>query len=79
MGQVVGDAIAVQFLRTPGGEEHAAGRTEACRLPRPRLIEQLNAGLGRKLTLVSAPAGLGKTTPFIVHPSSSLACPRALA
>ena len=31
---------------------------------RPRLIEQLNAGLiaGRKLTLVSAPAGFGKTT-----------------
>ncbi len=32
--------------------------------PRPRLIEQLNAGLGsgRKLTLISAPAGFGKTT-----------------
>jgi LuxR family maltose regulon positive regulatory protein len=29
---------------------------------RPRLIERLNAGLDRKLTLVSAPAGLGKTT-----------------
>ncbi len=31
---------------------------------RPRLIERLNAGLlsGRKLTLVSAPAGFGKTT-----------------
>lgn len=29
---------------------------------RPRLIEQLNAGLYRKLTLVSAPAGFGKTT-----------------
>lgn len=29
---------------------------------RPRLIEQLNAGLHRKLTLVSAPAGFGKTT-----------------
>jgi LuxR family maltose regulon positive regulatory protein len=31
-------------------------------VPRPRLIEQLNAGLHRKLTLVSAPAGFGKTT-----------------
>jgi LuxR family maltose regulon positive regulatory protein len=31
-------------------------------VPRPRLIECLNAGLGRKLTLVSAPAGSGKTT-----------------
>ncbi len=29
---------------------------------RPRLIERLNAGRQRKLTLVSAPAGFGKTT-----------------
>jgi LuxR family maltose regulon positive regulatory protein len=29
---------------------------------RPRLIERLNAGLARKLILVSAPAGFGKTT-----------------
>ena len=29
---------------------------------RPRLIEKINAGLDRKLTLVSAPAGFGKTT-----------------
>ncbi len=29
---------------------------------RPRLIERLNEGLDRKLTLVSAPAGFGKTT-----------------
>ncbi|MEJ2209430.1 MAG: tetratricopeptide repeat protein, partial [Anaerolineae bacterium] len=29
---------------------------------RPRLIERLDAGLHRKLTLVSAPAGFGKTT-----------------
>lgn len=29
---------------------------------RQRLIEQLNAGLHRKLTLISAPAGFGKTT-----------------
>jgi LuxR family maltose regulon positive regulatory protein len=29
---------------------------------RPRLIERLNQGLHRKLTLVSAPAGFGKTT-----------------
>jgi LuxR family maltose regulon positive regulatory protein len=38
------------------------------RVPRPRLIERLNAGLwrhngvARKLTLISAPAGFGKTT-----------------
>ncbi len=29
---------------------------------RPRLIERLNAGLHRKLTLLAAPAGFGKTT-----------------
>jgi LuxR family maltose regulon positive regulatory protein len=29
---------------------------------RPRLIEQLNEGLHRKLTLIAAPAGFGKTT-----------------
>lgn len=31
-------------------------------ISRPRLIEQLNEGLHRKLTLISAPAGFGKTT-----------------
>jgi LuxR family maltose regulon positive regulatory protein len=33
-------------------------------VPRPRLIEQMDLGLrmGHKLTLVSAPAGFGKTT-----------------
>src|SRR3954467_5482933 len=29
---------------------------------RPRLVERLNEGLHRKLTLISAPAGFGKTT-----------------
>ena len=29
---------------------------------RPRLVERFNAGLHRKLTLISAPAGFGKTT-----------------
>ena len=31
-------------------------------VPRPRLLERLNQGMERKLTLVSAPAGFGKTT-----------------
>ena len=31
-------------------------------VPRPRLIERLDRGLHRKLTLISAPAGIGKTT-----------------
>jgi LuxR family maltose regulon positive regulatory protein len=31
-------------------------------VPRPRLIEQLNEGMHCKLTLISAPAGFGKTT-----------------
>ena len=31
-------------------------------VPRPHLIERLDEGLDRKLTLVSAPAGFGKTT-----------------
>src|SRR5438046_3128697 len=29
---------------------------------RPRLIERLNEGMHRKLTVISAPAGFGKTT-----------------
>ena len=32
------------------------------RVLRPRLLERLNEGLHRKLTLISAPAGFGKTT-----------------
>ena len=31
-------------------------------VPRPHLIEKLNDGMHRKLTLISAPAGFGKTT-----------------
>src|SRR3954454_19377266 len=31
-------------------------------VPRPRLLARLDAGLVRKLTIVSAPAGFGKTT-----------------
>jgi len=31
-------------------------------ISRPRLFEKLNGGLDRKLTLISAPAGFGKST-----------------
>ncbi len=31
-------------------------------VPRPRLLERLNQGMQRKLILLSAPAGFGKTT-----------------
>jgi LuxR family maltose regulon positive regulatory protein len=31
-------------------------------VPRPRLTQRLNEGLSRKLALISAPAGFGKTT-----------------
>lgn len=36
--------------------------TRAELVSRPRLVERLNAGVHRKLTLISAPAGFGKTT-----------------
>ena len=32
------------------------------RVRRPRLLARLEAGLSRKLTLISSPAGFGKTT-----------------
>jgi len=37
-------------------------RTRPELVSRPSLIERLDAGLGGKLTLISAPAGFGKTT-----------------
>lgn len=41
------------------------------KVSRPRLVEQINAGLARKLTLVSSPAGFGKTTLLCEFASSS--------
>jgi LuxR family maltose regulon positive regulatory protein len=41
---------------------------------RPRLADRLNAGLDRKVTLVSAPAGFGKTT-LVAEWLNQLACP----
>ena len=40
-------------------------------ISRPRLVERLRAGKGRSLTLVSAPAGYGKTTLLSAWLSSS--------
>ncbi|HEX2202445.1 MAG TPA: tetratricopeptide repeat protein, partial [Longimicrobium sp.] len=40
----------------------APPRLRAPLVPRPRLMERLDAGLDRRLTLVCAPAGSGKTT-----------------
>jgi LuxR family maltose regulon positive regulatory protein len=52
-------------------------------VPRPRLIEQLNEGSrsGRKLTLISAPAGFGKTTLVSewIQAMGSAALPKAVA
>ncbi len=44
--------------------QQPVGRQRHVLIPRPHLIQQINQGLqqGRKLTLVSAPAGFGKTT-----------------
>ncbi len=36
--------------------------TQPSLVPRPRLLDKLSEGLYRKLTLISAPAGFGKTT-----------------
>ena len=41
---------------------------------RPRLVERLNRGLGCKLTLISAPAGFGKTTLLSEWISQSQRC-----
>jgi len=43
------------------GSDHTA-RLRSSLVVRPHLIEQLNDGLPGKLTLISAPAGFGKTT-----------------
>jgi LuxR family maltose regulon positive regulatory protein len=51
---VQGDSLLVTKLFIP--------RLVRYLVTRPRLIEQLNAGFGCKLALISAPAGFGKTT-----------------
>src|SRR5205823_3606689 len=81
--QLPGQEIAV--LTVPTGPPSSLLRTKLYRprtssdvIPRARLIEPLNAGLGGNVTLVCAPAGFGKTTLLtswletIDHPSAWL-------
>ncbi len=49
-------------LHIPAIRSDPAAGLRISLVPRPRLIERLNAGLSGKLTLISAPAGFGKTT-----------------
>ena len=51
---IMPQALLTTKLRTP--------RTRPNLVERPRLRELLDAGEGRALTLVSAPAGFGNTT-----------------
>ena len=48
-------------------------------VPRMRLVERLNQGTERKLTLVSAPAGFGKTTLLAEWLATTLASGRPAA
>ena len=56
----------VQLLTTklyvPRARADPSTGLRASLVSRPRLTERLNGGVTRKLTLVSAPAGFGKTT-----------------
>ncbi|MFL5804756.1 MAG: hypothetical protein ACJ8CR_23805, partial [Roseiflexaceae bacterium] len=44
------------------GTKLAPPRLDTACVPRASLLARIDAGLGRKLTLISAPAGFGKTT-----------------
>ncbi len=57
-GRMSGDLLQTK-LYVP---KRPNGRQRHLLVPRPRLIEKVNAGLDGKLTLISAPAGFGKTT-----------------
>jgi LuxR family maltose regulon positive regulatory protein len=49
-------------LYIPATRPDPAAGLRTSLVPRPHLIERLNEGLAGKLTLISAPAGFGKTT-----------------
>src|SRR3982074_3840554 len=48
-------------------------------VPRPRLSAQLSRGIDARLTLVSAPAGFGKTTLVAAWLASAAPCDRLTA
>jgi LuxR family maltose regulon positive regulatory protein len=60
------DGMDAPLLQTklyiPVTRPDPAAGLRASLVPRPHLIERLNEGLAGKLTLISAPAGFGKTT-----------------
>ena len=50
--------LMVELLRT----KLFIPQARANLVPRPRLVERLNTGLDKKLTLIVVPGGFGKTT-----------------
>src|SRR5215218_9175575 len=65
-------------LTTPLATKLTPPRTSLRQVPRPRLLDMLQAGTQQLLTLVSAPAGAGKTT-LLTSWSSSRKPPGPLA
>jgi len=65
-------------LTTPLATKLTPPRTSLRQVPRPRLLDMLQAGTQQLLTLVSAPAGAGKTT-LLTSWSSSRQPPGPLA
>ena len=61
-GQPRGDSLLLTKLSVPSARSTLVSR--------PRLGERLYEGLGRKLTLISAPAGFGKTTLLSAWPDA---------
>jgi LuxR family maltose regulon positive regulatory protein len=56
-------------LYIPCTRADPSAELRASLVSRPCLLERLNEGMTRKLTLVSAPAGFGKTTLLSEWPS----------
>jgi LuxR family maltose regulon positive regulatory protein len=56
------EALLQTKLYIPTTRSDAAPGLQSSLVNRPRLLERINEGLSGKLTLISAPAGFGKTT-----------------